>query len=252
MELVAEKRDKFGKGTKSIRRKGMVPAELYGHGIKNVHISVNADNFLKLFKSVGENTIVNLVVDGGKHSVLIHDVQRNFLSGDVEHIDFYEVRMDEKVTAHIPIELVGESPAVKEKGGILNKSLLAVEVEALPGDLPHNFVLDIGGLDDFDKHLYVKDITIPKGVRIITNPDAGIARVSQPVVEKEETTEEPIDVSQVKVEGEEKKAERDAKKLRLEGTERTGASVQEKLRLGETPRTGANAPAKASKETTPK
>jgi len=117
--------------------------------------------------------------------------------------------MDEKIRTHIPLEFIGESPAVKNYGGILNKSMLEIEIEALPKDLPHNIPVDISQIKELDQSIYVKDLSIPKNVKILVDPETVIATVSLP---KEEAPSEPIDISAVKVETEEKKLERSKEK----------------------------------------
>src|SRR5690348_6513512 len=114
MELTATTREKLGKGLRALRREGFIPAELYGHGISNEHLSVPAKEFSKVFKAAGATTIVNLIIGKEKKPALIHDVQRDYLSGEVAHIDFHQVRMDEVITAKVPLEFVGESKAVRE------------------------------------------------------------------------------------------------------------------------------------------
>ena len=218
MDLSVKTRETFGKAVKVMRKEGLIPAELYGHGLKNMHLAVPAKEFGKLYKQAGANTVVNLAIGSEKRPALIHDVVRNYLSNEIEHIDFYQVRMDEEIKAKIPFVFIGESSAVKEKGGILNKSMYEIEVEALPGDLPHSFEVNIAALDDLNKSIYVKDLKFPKGVKVTVGPDTVIATVTPPLAE-EEVVAAPVDVSAIKVETEEKKAERAAEKS--EKTEKT-------------------------------
>ena len=103
---------------------------------------------------------------------------------------------------------------MKEKGGILNISMHEIEVEALPANLPHRLSVDLKPLDDINKTVYVKDIVIPKGVKILVSPNTAVATVKAPIEEKVE--EVPVDVSEVKVESEEKKVERAAEKATKE------------------------------------
>jgi len=211
MNLTVIPREKFGKATNGLRKTGLIPAELYGHGIKNEHIAVNAKEFAKVFKAAGESSIVHLVIGSEKKPTLVHDVSRDYFSGEVSHVDFYQVRMDEKIKAHVHIEFLGDAPAVKEQGGFLNKTISEIEVEALPGDLPHVLTLNLETLTELNQSLHVKDIPVPKGVRIMIEPEAVVVTVTPPLKE-EEKVEAPVDVSAIKVEGEEKKAERDAEK----------------------------------------
>ncbi len=204
-------REKFGKAVKTLRNEGLVPAELYGHGSENLHLSVPIKDFTKIFKEAGTSTVVTLTIDKTKTPALIHKIQYDFLSGAVAHIDFYQVRMDEVIVAKVPVEFVGESKAEKEFQAMITKSLDELEVEALPGDLPHSFTVDISALDELNKSIYVKDIALPKGVKMLVDLEMVIATATPPRVE-EEVVVAPVDLSAIKTEGEEKKAERDAGK----------------------------------------
>ncbi len=212
MELAVQTRDKFGKANKALRKQGVIPAELYGHGIGNMHLSVDAKEFKKVFKEAGENTLIELVIAGEKRQALIHDVTENYLSGNVDHVDFYQVRMDEKIKAHVPIEFAHDAPAVKEFGGILNKTMSEIEVEAMPADLPHRLTADLSSLAELNQSLYVKDIPVPKGVKILIDPETAIATVTPPIKEEEVIAKPEVDVTAVKVETEEKKTEREKEK----------------------------------------
>ncbi len=211
MELAVTTREKFGKGVAQTRRAGLIPAEVYGKGLENLHISVSAKDFKKVFREAGRNTLITLAAGGEKYSTLVHDVQKDYLTDEVIHVDFYRVRMDEKIKAKVPLEFTGEALGVKEKGGILNISMHEIEIESLPANLPHRLRVDLKPLDDINKSVYVKDIVVPEGVKVLVDPNTAIATVKAPVEEKIE--EAPVDVSEVKVESEEKKAERDAEKI---------------------------------------
>lgn len=205
MELIVQKREILGKKVESLRQEGLIPAELYGHGSENLHLSVPAKEFSKLFKEAGESTIINLNLENKKLPVLIHDLQKNPLNDEISHIDFYQVRMDEKITASVPLEFVGEAAAVKEKGGVLIKAVHEIEIEALPADLPHKIEVDLSQLSDIGMNIHVKDLKIDRKARILVDPETVIAIVAEPA--KEEIEEKPITVEEVKVEGEEKKEE---------------------------------------------
>lgn len=207
MDLVVKTREKFGKSTKTLRKEGLIPAELYGRGFENAHLSISRKDFQKAFGEAGESTIINLVIGNDKRPALVHDIQKDFLTDEIIHIDFHQVRMDEKITAHVPLEFMGESPAVKEFAGILNKTISEIEVEALPGDLPRHFEVDISKLKELNQSFYVSDLKIPKGVEILIDPKTVIATIT-PQAEEEKVEEVPVDVTAVKVESEEKVAER--------------------------------------------
>jgi large subunit ribosomal protein L25 len=218
MQLIAEKREITGKKVSALRAAGHIPAELYGHGSENVHITVPAKDLLRLIKSEGHSSLVDLVMDGKPQRVLMQDVQTSVHDDAVIHVDFYAIRKGEKITTHVPISFVGESSAVKAEGGVLNKNLHEIEVEALPDDLPHEIEVDLSVLAALDTSIYVKDLKAAKGVEFKIDPETVIVSVSPPRV-AEEAPAATEAAGEVKVEGDEKKAARDAKK---EGEEKAG------------------------------
>jgi large subunit ribosomal protein L25 len=189
LKLEAQKREISGKDPKDLREGGLIPGEMYGHGFENVHIAVSSKEFKSIFKQAGESTIVTLAVDGKEYPVIIYDVQRDALKDEFSSIDFYRVHMDEKIKTRVPLVFVGEAPAVKEKGGVLIKSVEEVEVEALPGNLPHQLEIDLSSLTEIHQSLHGKDIRVPEGVRLFIEPEMGIATVIEQ--QKEEVVEAP-------------------------------------------------------------
>jgi large subunit ribosomal protein L25 len=162
---------------------------------------------MRVFKDAGATTLVTLHVGDEKHPVLIHSVQRDYLSNTVMHVDFYEVSLTEAIRAKVPLEFVGEAPAVKEQGGILNKAVADLEVEALPDKLPHRIFVPLERLRDLNQSLYVRDLEIPKDVTVLAEPETVVVTVTLPLAEEEQPAA-PVDVATVKVEAEEKKAKR--------------------------------------------
>jgi len=219
MELTVQKREKLGKDANSLRKEGLIPAELYGHGVKNLHLSVPNKEFIRVFKEAGENTLIDVMVDGEKHQVMIHDVTFNPVTDMVASIDFLQVRLDELASAMVPVTFIGESSAVKEKGGLLVKNMHELEVEALPTSIPHTIEVNIEAIKEIGDSIYVKDITLPEGVTMLSEPENAIVTVTEKQEEEEVVTE--VSVDDVKVEGEEKKAERDAEKA--QGEDKTEA-----------------------------
>ena len=212
MELTAQKREIFGKKVSTLRKKGIIPAELYGHGIENLHLSVPVKEFSRAFKEAGESTILKLKVEGGKEfNVLIHDIERNALNDEISHIDFYSVKMDEKLKTRVLLEFIGESLAVKEKNGILVKAMHEIEIEALPADLPHHILVDLSKISEIGGSIFVKDLDFGKGVKVLVEPETVIATVVEQKVE-EEVAAPAVNVEDIKVESEEKKEARDKEK----------------------------------------
>jgi len=204
-ELVAQKREILGRKTKHLRKKGLIPAELYGQGVENVHLSIPADAFSNVYKDVGEHAIVNVVIEGGGSSpVLINDVQIDPVSEEILSVDLHQVKMDEKVATHVPIDFEGESPAVRDLDGVLVKVLDELEVEALPAEIPSSIVVDLSKLTELDQSIYVKDLPKSDSYEITADPETVIASVSEQREEEEEPIEE-LSPEDVIVEGEEKR-----------------------------------------------
>ena len=210
MELTAQKREIFGKKTKVLKQQGFIPAELYGHGLANLHLTVLAKDFFKVFKEAGESTLVKLKVENNEFNVLVHDFQKNYLTDEFSHIDFYSVKMDEKITAGVPLEFIGEAPAVKEMGGTLVKAMHEVEIEALPADLPHHINVDVSSIKEIGGSIFIKDLDFGKGVKILVEPETVVATVIE--LAKEEEIKPEVKVEDIKVESEEKKKEREKEK----------------------------------------
>lgn len=208
-ELHASKRTETGKKkVQALRATGQVPAEVYGHGISNMHLSLDAKTFEKIYKEAGENTVLTLVIENKKHPVLIHNVDREPVKGDVQTVDLYVVKMDEKIQTVVPIEFVGEAPAV-EAGGVLVKAMSEIEVEAFPADLPHEITVDVSSLKEIGDSLYVKDLPKKATYAYVPEDETVVASIAEPAPEEEAApvAEEEV-VGQVKVESEEKKEER--------------------------------------------
>lgn len=170
---------------KSIRRGGMIPAVLYGHNIENLSIAVPSLTFMKVYRGAGENTLVDLVLEGREPvKVLIHDVDHDAVTNAVEHIDFYQVNMTEKIEAEIPLRFVGESSAVKELGGTLVVQLDAIPVKCLPHDLIQFVEVDISSLKEFDQSIHVGDLNIPPSLEALKRKGDVVVMVSPPRAEE--------------------------------------------------------------------
>jgi len=171
MDLAVTSREITGKKVRSLRKEGLIPAELYGRGIKNVHLAVPAKDFNKVLKESGTTTVVTLMIGKEKRAAMIHDVGRDFLTGDIIHVDFHEIRMDEKITAKVPLEFTGDAPAVKEKGAVVNKSMSEIEVEALP-------ILARGSALRFMLTRLVDWLNVPPGAKVTPkNPLEYVAKM---------------------------------------------------------------------------
>ena len=169
---------------------GKIPAVVYGPGVKNVSVEVDEKEFKKVLKMAGESSLVELLVDGKKHPVLIHEMQKNPVSGQVIHIDFFQPSLTKEVEVNIPLVFDGVAPAEKDLGGTLNKNILEIEVKALPQNLPHEIKVDISSLKTFEDHILVKDLAFPKNVKVLKNLDEVVVAVLPPKDVEAELAEE--------------------------------------------------------------
>ncbi|HBB36902.1 MAG: ribosomal 5S rRNA E-loop-binding protein Ctc/L25/TL5, large subunit ribosomal protein L25 [Candidatus Moranbacteria bacterium GW2011_GWC1_45_18] len=182
--LKAETRKKEGKKTDAPL--GTIPGVLYGRGIKNVLLWFSRREFNRIREEAGESTIFKIQLpDGDERNVLIKEIQRDILNGKPTHVDFYQVRMDEKIEANVELDFVGESQAVKDLGGILIKNIDEIEVKCLPGDLPSKIEIDISRIKKFDDYIYVKDLPVSDKVEVLADPENVVAMVSEPRSEEE-------------------------------------------------------------------
>lgn len=173
-------------GLNELRNSGFVPGVVYGKGVKNVDVSVGEINLKKAFKEAGESTLLELEVEGDKNRhVIINEVQTDPVKGEPLHIDFLEVRLDQKIKAEVPVLFIGESQAVKGLGGILVKNIQHIEVEAFPQDLPHNIEIDISSINTFEDHIKIRDIKINPKVKILSDMSSIAASVVPPRTEEE-------------------------------------------------------------------
>lgn len=196
------------KTAKNLRKEGMIPAVYYGKGVDNMSLQMDYQNFRRLYRKAGDNTVIELQIEGGKPvKVLVQQVQYHPVSDEFTHIEFINVNMNEAVTAHVPVLLEGQCAAVKELGGTLIQNLDSVEIRCLPGDLIHELKLDVAALVDFHSALHVSDLTVSDKIEILTAQELTIATVQAPRTAEEIEGTGDVDVADVEVVGEKKEEE---------------------------------------------
>ena len=159
---------------------------MYGHGTTTVTLSISEIPFQKIWNAAGESTLIDLRVDTDQPvKAIIQDVQCEPASGKILHVDFHQVNMKEKVEVDVAITFGGESPAVKELGGTLVKDHDTITVECLPQDLVKEIPVSLSVLKTFDEVLRARDLVLPKGLTLLSNPDDIVARVEAPRTEAE-------------------------------------------------------------------
>ncbi len=185
LELTAENRTITGRAVRALRRQNILPAVIYGHGFKAMPIQVDVIQFKKVYSKAGESTMVYVMLNGQKHPAIIQDLVMDPISDEFIHADFHKVRLDEKITATVPLVFTGVSVAIKDLKGILVKNIDKVEVIGLPQDLPHEITVDIGVLVNFQSHVLLKDLIKSDKITIKGNIDEIVALVQQPISEDE-------------------------------------------------------------------
>ena len=205
LSLSAKIRKDLGKKVKNLRKGGILPGVLYGPKIETRPLGIDLKEFEKIYKEAGESSLISLEISGKKALVLIHEVKLDPLTEKPIHVYFYQPSLEEEVTAEVPLVFEGEAAAVKDLGGTLVKNISGVEVKALPQNLPHEIKVNINCLKTFEDNILIKDLLIPKDVKILKEPGEIVAAVSPP--EKVEELEKPIEEKVEEVEKVEEKKE---------------------------------------------
>ena len=179
-ELKAFSRSESGKGpARRSRKNGLIPAVFYGRGEQTVHLSVNANDLKKIIQKKRENVFIKLLIEGEKPMTklsLIKELQIEPVSRKFYHADFYEIRMDHKLTLDVPIHFVGV-PIDVQNGGELQHLKRDLKVSCLPSVLPDFIDVDVTGLD-IGNSIKVKDISVPEDIAVLDPPDVGVAMVA--------------------------------------------------------------------------
>ncbi len=195
-QLEAEIREILGKKVKQLRRRGLVPAIVYGPQFENINLQVNARALQQALMQAGGTQLIELNIGGQLIPTLARDVQRDPLRGDILHVDFYRVAMDRPIRADIPLVLVDESPLVATGEAILLHLATTVEVEALPASLPSHIEVDLSTLTEMGQPILASDLSLPAGVTLVSDPDELIAKLDYPsaeIVEEEIIGEAPAE-----------------------------------------------------------
>ncbi len=210
VKLSAERREGTGRSAvRKLKARGLVPAVIYGGKEKPEPLQVTRRDMTALLSHAsGENILVELEIEGdGKNRLaLVQEVQHSPVGGDILHIDFHSVTMDEVIEAEVPVESIGTAEGVKTYGGLLEQNLRSLEIECLPGDLPDKITVDVSALNIGDS-IHVHDLPLPSGVKTRVHPDLTVISVLAPTVEEEPVAAEaaaagPEVITEKKAEGE--------------------------------------------------
>lgn len=200
MQLNARKRTELGKKTKKLREARQLPAVIYGPGIESIPVSLDYKEFFDAYRQAGETTLVDVLVNDAegaktqKYPVLIKEIQLHPVSWEILHASFYKVNLKEKTTASIPVVTEGEETIALVKTGeaLVLTQLSEIEVEALPMDLPHEFIVDVSHLEEIGDAVTVGELEFDREkVEIVGHEeDAVVVALDYATIEEEEEEEE--------------------------------------------------------------
>ncbi len=222
LKLSVQLRDEKGKNkVKKMRGSGDIPGVVYKKGVAALNIKVNEKDLFKVLRTrAGENVLLDLTISDGdkakKKTVMIKEVQHHPIKDEIYHVDFHEILLTETIKVDVQVEAKGESEGVVKDGGTLEYVLREIEIECLPTQIPENIEVHVETLKIGDS-IYVKDLVVPSGIKILNDPELTVLSVEPPYVEKpaeevpgEESTEPEV-IGREKKEDEEEEAEAEAK-----------------------------------------
>lgn len=179
-------RQLLGRRVKKLRRENLTPANLFGKNLPSLNLQVDTKKFLDLHREVGESTLVYLTLENetSPRPVFIRAVTFHPVTHQLLHVDFHQVNLNEKITAPVPVKLVGEAPAERDKLGILVQQADEVEIEALPADMPDRLEVDVTGLVAEGDSILAKDIPLASSLTLSSDPEVIIAKI-EPLAKEE-------------------------------------------------------------------
>lgn len=188
IELEVTNREILGKKVRFLRRQGVTPVHVFGHGIESMALQCDTAKLQRVLAEAGKTRLINLKLDNEKRprTVVVREVQLEPRTGESLHVDFYQVRMAERVRVEVPVVLVGEAPALKSKESMLTQGLNTLSVECLPADIPASVEVDLTSLTELDQVVRVEDIELDKEVTVLNDPELPVVRISLRHVEKVE------------------------------------------------------------------
>ena len=204
--LQAKTREITGKASKALIKEDLMPAVVYGPKQEATAITVSYLDFTKILRDTGETSVIDLEGLGKTMQVLIHEVDRDPVTENPRHADFYAIEKGAKVEVAVPISFIGESPAVKA-GANLVKVMYELEISADAANLPHELEVDITSLLATGDQIHVKDIALPKGVTSEVDGEEVVALIQEVEVEEEEAPVLDMDAIEVEKKGKTETAE---------------------------------------------
>ena len=196
MQLKALPRQPLGKRSRRLVREGKIPAIVYGHNTEPTPIVLDRLEFQKVFVKSGRTHLVDLAIDGRTEKVLVREIQTHPRRLGPIHVDFYQVNLQEKIEVEVPVHLVGESAAVKRGDADILQPMHSVRIEVLPSEIPEAFEVDLTPLEEIESELRVSELTVPKGVTILDDPEDLVVKI---VHKREMKVEEELPAAEAAV-----------------------------------------------------
>ncbi len=191
LKLKATHRKVLRKKARFLRRQGITPTHLYGHDVKSAALQCDTSELQDLLVHAGKTRLVNLEVDDEKAKIIfVREVQRDAITRELLHVDFYQVKRTEKIAVDVPIVLVGEAPALKFKGRMLVHGINSLNVECLPTNVPPQIDVDITKLEDVEQAINVKDIVLDPEITVHADPEQLVIKISEVMVKEVEEVPE--------------------------------------------------------------
>ena len=191
LTLEATRRDVTGKKVRALRRGGKLPAVIYGAGLEPAAILLDMRTASRALREVTLSTLVDIKLEGEKHTVLVRERQYDVIRRELSHIDFLAVSMTETLRTSVPLRLIGEAPAIKEFNAMIMQELEYLEIEALPADLPEVLEVDVAGLLELGSNVTVADLKLGSKVNILADEEmvVAVAIAATRLAEEEEEDE---------------------------------------------------------------
>ena len=185
LRLKATQREVLGKKSRFLRRQGITPTHLYGNNIKSLALQCDAAELQHLLALAGRTRLISLEVDRKQpRSVFVREIQRDEVTRQLLHVDFYQVKKGEKIAVDVPIVFVGEAPAMKEKGRMIAHGITSLSIECLPDSVPPQIEVDLSPLEDLEQAIHVKDIVLGADITVNADPEQLVVKVTAAVVKE--------------------------------------------------------------------
>jgi large subunit ribosomal protein L25 len=193
--ISANRREIIGKHSKKLRREGKLPAIIYGHQIDPIPIVLDYRDASRILSSIGLSQLLTMDIEGEKYPVLVRDRQIDYIKGNLLHVDFLAVSMEEKISTSISVAVEGEAPAVSDYSALVVTGANELTIECLPGNLPDRITIDVSNLMEIGDAIYVRDLDLGDDIDILDDPDMMLVVITpvEMVPEEEEEEEELLE-----------------------------------------------------------